>query len=226
MKKFTVEDNGTLRKKVLDHLREKILNGEIEADERLIETTLAREIGISRTPVREALHNLERERLIKAIPRVGYVVARMKEREMEEICKIRMAIEGLALRWAIERSQKKLAEELKKNVLKQEKEILKENLRAYAELDGQFHEASARLSGSDRLLEMAPMLRWHMLRFRRQSIYMINNAVRSMKGHKRILQAIERSDPEAAVAALERHLQEAQEDLLSYDPDKAVHLCA
>ena len=88
----------------------------------------------------------------------------MSELEVEEICKIRIAIEGLAIRWAIERAQKKLAKELRKIVLKQEKEILKENLRTYAELDGQFHETSARLCGSDRLLEMASMLRWHMLR--------------------------------------------------------------
>ncbi len=226
MKKFIVEDNGTLRKKVLNHLREQILNGELIPDERLIETSIAKEIGISRTPVREALHSLERERLIKAIPRVGYVVTRMNEREVEEICQIRVAIEGLAICWAIERAQKKLAKELGKIVLTQEKEILRENLQAYVGLDGQFHETSARLSGSDRLLEMAPMLRWHMLRFRRQSIYMIKNAVRSMKGHKRILQAIGRSDPEAAVAALEMHLQEAQEDLLNYDPEKTAHLNA
>ena len=91
MDKFIIEDNDTLRKKVLNYLREKILSGAFSPDERFIETRIAREIGVSRTPVREALHSLEQERLVKAIPRVGYVVTRIQKEEVEEICEIRVA---------------------------------------------------------------------------------------------------------------------------------------
>ena len=155
MNKFIIEDNDTLRKKVLNYLREKILSGAMGPDERLIETRIAREIGVSRTPIREALHSLEQEKLVKAIPRVGYVVTRMQKEEVEEICEIRVAIEGLAIQRAIERAQKQLAKDLRKNILKQRNEISKGNLRAYVELDAQFHEVSALLSGSSRLLDMA-----------------------------------------------------------------------
>ena len=96
LNKFIIEDNDTLRKKVLNYLRENILSGVMSPDERLIETKIAREIGVSRTPVREALHSLEQERLVKVIPRVGYVVTRMQKEEVEEICEIRVAIEGLS----------------------------------------------------------------------------------------------------------------------------------
>jgi DNA-binding GntR family transcriptional regulator len=216
LSKFIIEDSDTLRKKVLDYLREKILSGAMCPDERLIETKIAREIGVSRTPVREALHSLEQERLVKAIPRVGYVVTRMQKEEVEEICEIRIAIEGLAIKRAIEREQKKLANDLRKNILRQRSEISKGNLRAYVELDAQFHEVSATLSGSSRLLDMTQMLRRHMLRFRIQALYIIETALKSLKGHERILEAVEKGDPKTAVAFLEEHLKSAKDDVLRY----------
>jgi DNA-binding GntR family transcriptional regulator len=213
---FVIEDNDTLRKKVLNHLREEILSGVMSPDERLIETRVAQEIGVSRTPIREALHSLEQERLVKAIPRVGYVVTRMQTEEVEEICEIRVAIEGLAIRRAIERAQKKLATDLKKNILKQRRELSKGDLRAYVELDAQFHEVSAALSGSGRLLDMTQMLRRHMLRFRIQALYIIETALKSLKGHERILDAVEKGDAKAAIALLEQHLNSAKDDVLHY----------
>jgi DNA-binding GntR family transcriptional regulator len=198
LSKFIIEDSDTLRKKVLDYLREKILSGAMCPDERLIETKIAREIGVSRTPVREALHGLEQERLVRAIPRVGYVVTRMQKEEVEEICEIRVAIEGLAIRRAIEREQKQLSKDMRKNILRQRSEISKGNLRAYVELDAQFHEVSAVLSGSSRLLDM------------------IETALKSLKGHERILEAVEKGDSKAAVAVLEQHLKSAKDDVLHY----------
>lgn len=220
LNKFIIEDNDTLRKKVLNYLREKILSGAMGPDERLIEMRIAREIGVSRTPVREALHSLEQERLVKAIPRVGYVVTRMQKEEVEEICEIRVAIEGLAIRRAIERAQKQLAKDLRKNILRQRSEISKGNLRAYVELDAQFHEVSAVLSGSSRLLDMAQMLRRHMLRFRIQALYIIETALKSLKGHERILEAVENGDPKNAIAVLEQHLKSAKDDILHYGLEK------
>jgi GntR family transcriptional regulator, rspAB operon transcriptional repressor len=216
LKKFVIEDNDTLRKKVLNYLREKILSGIMNPDERLIETRIAKEIGVSRTPVREALHGLEQERLVKAIPRVGYVVTRMQKEEVEEICEIRVAIEGLAIKRAIERAQKQLVKDLRKNILRQRNELSKGNLRAYVELDAQFHEVSAVLSGSSRLIDMTQMLRRHMLRFRIQSLYIIETALKSLKGHERILDAVEKGDPKSAILFLEQHLKSAKDDVLHY----------
>lgn len=220
LNKIIIEDRDTLRKKVLNYLREKILSGVMSPDERLIETKIAKDIGVSRTPIREALHNLEQERLVKAIPRVGYVVTRMQEEEVEEVCEIRVAIEGLAIKRAVERAQKQLAKDLRKNIIKQRSEISKGNIRAYLELDAQFHEVSAVLSGSSRLLDLTQMLRRHMLRFRMQSLYIIETALKSLKGHERILEAVEKGDPKMAVAALEQHLKSAKNDILHYDSAK------
>jgi GntR family transcriptional regulator, rspAB operon transcriptional repressor len=216
LNKVIIEDSDTLRKKVFSYLREEILSGAMGPDERLIETKIAKEIGVSRTPVREALHSLEQESLVKAIPRVGYVVTRMRQEEVEEICEIRVAIEGLAIKRAIERAQKQLEKDLRKNILRQRSELSKGNLRTYMELDAQFHEVSAVLSGSGRLIDMTQMLRRHMLRFRIQSLYIVETALKSLEGHERILEAVEKGDPKTAIAALEQHLNSAKDDVLQY----------
>jgi DNA-binding GntR family transcriptional regulator len=216
MTRFIIKDNETIRKKVYHHIREKILNGEIAPGERLIETRLAHDIGTSRTPVREALHSLELEKLIKSIPRVGYVVEGMNVQELGQICEIRSVIEALAARWAIEKSQKKLAIDLANNITKQEKALSKTKLQEYIELDAQFHDIIAKLSGSDRLLELVQTLRRHMLRYRTHVVYAIDTAIRSMEGHRRIVNAIGQGNVEMAIEALQHHLQQSKEDILQY----------
>lgn len=216
MARFVIKNNETIRKKVYHHIREKILNGEIAPGERLIETRLAQDIGTSRTPVREALHSLELEKLIKSIPRVGYVVESMNVQELEQICEIRSVIETLAARWAFEKSREKLARDLAKNIAKQEKALSKHKLQEYIELDAQFHDTIAKLSGSDRLLELDQTLRRHMLRYRAHVVYAIDTAIRSIEGHRRIVNAIEQGDVEMAVEELQRHLQQSKEDILTY----------
>ena len=216
MARFIIKDNETIRKKVYHHIREKILNGEIAPGERLIETRLAHDIGTSRTPVREALHSLELEKLIKSIPRVGYIVEGMDVQELEQICEIRSVIEALATRWAMEKSNKKLAKDLMKNVAKQEKALSKNRLQEYIELDAQFHDIIAKLSGSDRLLELDQTLRRHMLRYRAHVVYAIDTAIRSVEGHRRIVNAIEEGNTDKAIEALQYHLQQSKEDILQY----------
>ena len=143
MKKLVITDSTTIRRKVHAYLREKILSGEIGPHERLVETKIAKEIGTSRTPVREALHTLEMEGLLESIPRVGYKVNTISDREVEEICEIRTAIEALAVRWAIEKAHKKLINNLKKNIATTEQRVAHGEVRAYVDLDAQFHEIIA-----------------------------------------------------------------------------------
>jgi DNA-binding GntR family transcriptional regulator len=216
MARFIIKDNETIRKKVYHYIREKILNGDVAPGERLIETRLAQDIGTSRTPVREALHSLELEKLIKSIPRVGYVVESMNVQELEQICEIRSVIEALAARWAMEKAHTRLVKDLTKNITKQEKALSKNKLQEYIELDAQFHDIIAKLSGSDRLLELDQTLRRHMLRYRAHVVYAIDTAIRSVEGHRRIVNAIEQGDAAHAVQALEQHLQQSKEDILQY----------
>jgi len=216
VRRLIIRNPKTIRRKVYDYLREKLLSGEIPPHEHLIEAKIAQEIGTSRTPVREALHNLELEGLIESIPRVGYVVRPISEQEVEEICEIRRVVEELATQWAIEKARDRLIEELRKNVAVSEEKVSGGDVMAFVELDSQFHEIIARFSGSQRLLELAQTLRRHMLRYRIHSIYSPDNVLRAIDGHKGILRAIEKTDSGDVKQAIEHHLNQSKKDILRY----------
>jgi DNA-binding GntR family transcriptional regulator len=216
MNKLVIKDSDSIRRKVYNHLREQILSGQIAPQQRLIETKIAREIGTSRTPVREALHNLEVEGLIESIPRVGYRVKFLNPTEVEEICAIRATIEGLAADWAMNKAPGKLVTELKRNIAQSEKAIARGAVKDFVELDAQFHESIARLSGGQRLLELAQTLRRHMLRYRIESIYTLDNVRRAIDGHKGILRAIEKADRPGVGQAISAHLDQSKRDILRY----------
>jgi DNA-binding GntR family transcriptional regulator len=220
MKKLVINKDITIRKKVYNHIREMILSGEIAPNERLIETKIADNIGTSRTPVREALHSLELEKLITSIPSVGYVVKPLSEEDVSQICDIRALIEGLAARWAIEKAHEELMNDLAKNIAAAEIEVEKGNIKAFVELDGQFHEIISKHSGSERLLELTQTLRRHMLRYRAQSIFLKDVVTRAIDGHKGILEAIETGDIRKVNEAIAYHLKQSKNDTLRYAFDK------
>ena len=216
MRRLVIKDTKTIRRRIYEHLREQLLNGEIPPRQHLIEAKIAKELGTSRTPVREAFHSLELEGLIESIPRVGYVVKSISEQEVGEICEIRMAIEGLAARWAMEKAYKKLIEELKKNISISDTKVSKGNAKAFIDLDARFHEIIARFSGSKRLLELSQTLRRHMLRYRIQSIYSVDNVIRAIEGHKGIVQAIKKRDLDEVNQAIRNHMEQSKKDVLRY----------
>jgi DNA-binding GntR family transcriptional regulator len=216
MRRLVIKDSKTIRRRIYEHLREQLLDGEISPRQHLIEAKIAKELGTSRTPVREALHSLEFEGLIESIPRVGYVVKPISEQEVEEICEMRMAIEGVAARWAIEKAYKKLVEELEKNISIVEEKVSKGDVRAFVDMDARFHEIISKFSGSKRLLELAQTLRRHMLRYRIQSIYSVDNVLRAINGHKGILRAIEKRNFEEVNKAIRHHMEQSKSDILRY----------
>ena len=216
MRRLVIKDTKTIRRKIYEHLREQLLSGEIQPHQHLIEAKIAQDIGTSRTPVREALHSLELEGLIESIPRVGYVVKPTSEQEVEEICEIRMAIEGVAVRWAMEKAYKKLVEELKKNISISDEKVSKGDVQAFVDMDAQFHEIISKFSGSKRLRELAQTLRRHMLRYRIQSIYSVDNVLRAIDGHKGILRAIGKRNLEEVNRAIQHHMEQSKRDILRY----------
>jgi GntR family transcriptional regulator, rspAB operon transcriptional repressor len=216
MRRLIIKNTKSIRQKIYDHLREQLLSGEIPPHHHLIENKIANEIGTSRTPVREALHSLELEGLIESIPRVGYVVKPINEAEVEEICEIRVAIEGVAARWAMAKAPQKLIEELRKNISVSEEKAVHGDPKTFIDLDAQFHEIIARQSGSKRLQELGQTLRRHMLRYRIQSIYSPDNVLRAIQGHKGILEAIEKGDLEEVNRAINHHLEQSKKDILRY----------
>jgi len=216
MKKLVIRPSKSIREKVHEYLREEILNGRIKAGDRLVESDLANRIGTSRTPVREALHTLEREGLLESLHRVGYVVRPISELEVSELCEIRLSLEALALRWALGKDPAGLADVMRENLARCEQRIAEGDLKAFVELDAQFHELISKIADSSRLMEMTNSIRRYMLRYRIQSIYTEDNVHRAIAGHRAVLQAIEDGDKKAAQRALRAHIQQSKKDILYF----------
>jgi len=216
MKKLVIRPSKSIREKVYDYLREGVLNGKIKAGDRLVESDLADRIGTSRTPVREALHTLEREGLVESQQRVGYVVRPISELEVSELCEIRLALEALALRWALSKDPVGLANAMRENLSRCEQRIAEGDLKAFIELDAQFHELISGIADSSRLMEMTNSIRRYMLRYRIQSIYTEDNVHRAIAGHQAVLKAIEEGDKRAAQRALRAHIKQSKKDILYF----------
>ncbi len=218
--KLTIRNPVSIREKVYDVIRNDILNGHIAPGERVIETRLAEQIKTSRTPVREALHMLEREGFLEAIPRVGYQVKQITWDEIEEICEIRAVNECLAARWAMQRMTPKELQALEENLSISEAEVEQGNPRSFVEFDAEFHEILARASGSERLLELCQMLRRHMLRYRIESIFRKENVLRAIEGHKTIVAYIQRKEEDGVEMAIKQHLEQSKRDIQRYAFDE------
>jgi len=216
MKKLVIRPGKTIREKVYEYLREGILNGKIKAGDRLVESDLADHIGTSRTPVREALHTLEREGLVESLHRVGYVVRPISELEVSELCEIRLVLEALALRWALNKDSTGLARMMRENLSRAEQLVADGDLKAFVEMDEQFHDLISRVADSSRLMEMTNSIRRYMLRYRIQSIYTEENVRRVVAGHRGVLKAIEDGDKKAAQRALGAHIKQSKKDILYF----------
>jgi DNA-binding GntR family transcriptional regulator len=206
----------SIREKVYLAIRSEIFEGGLPSGERIVEAQLAKEIKTSRTPVREALHVLEREGLLEAIPRVGYRVKQIKWEEIEEICEIRVVNEILAARWAMERITAQELGAMDRNLEQADKDIQRGNLKGFVERDGEFHDILARASGSERLVELCHMLRRHMLRYRLESLYLPDTARRALGGHRRIVEGIKRKDQKGVERAIRDHLNFAKRSIQRY----------
>jgi len=174
--------------------------------ERIVEARLAQEIRTSRTPVREALHMLEREGLLEAVPRVGYRVKKIDLDEMEELCEMRVVNETLAAQWAIDRISPQDLKALEENLIKAEEQVRGGDPKSFIEYDVEFHEILARASGRQRLFELCELLCRHMLRYRIESLYSEETALRAIAGHHQILDCAKTKDKEGIASAIKKHL--------------------
>jgi GntR family transcriptional regulator, rspAB operon transcriptional repressor len=218
MKDLDFTNHGAIWIKVYEYVKEKILNGEILPNQRLVEGKISKEIGTSRTPVREAFHNLQKDGLIESMPRVGYKVKAISEEEVIQICKIREVLEVLAAVWAMEKAYSVLVEELGKIISESEEKITRGDVHSFPDLDAQFHETIARLSGSTHIMEITQLMRRHMVRHRITSFYHIDVFLRALDGHKLIYKAIERRDRDEVERAIRYHLELSLRDILKVAP--------
>lgn len=213
---LVIENYVSIREKVYAYLRDKILSGEIPPMTRMLESEWAKRIGVSRTPVREAFHVMEKEGLLESIPRVGYRVKQIAWEEVEEICEIRIATEILMAEWALRRMTPFFLQALQENLTRSEAEVREGHPELFVERDAEFHEILARASASQRLLELNQMLRRHMLRYRIEGLYRQEPALGGIAGHRRILDRMIAKDSVGTARAVRQHIKESKKAIQQY----------
>ena len=199
-------------------IREAIASGRLEPGARLVEGELAKELGLSRSPVREALYLLEQEGLIIRYPRRGAFVRGLTRRETEEIYSLRSVLEGFALELAIERVTAEDVACLRDMVRRMYEVAASGDAVLFGQLDAEFHEYICKVSGHQVLQHVFSSLHT------RTSQYMTEASQlgvlhRIARDHEELIEHIVHGDPQEAVAAMKKHIHVSAERLLRGFPD-------
>jgi DNA-binding GntR family transcriptional regulator len=203
-------ENRTLREQVIDHLREEILSSRLAPGTELGEMALARSLGISRGPLREALGQLTAEGLVTIVPRRGAVVTRLTRREFIDAYQVREALESLALRLAVSRLSAQEKAELHRMCDQMEREAERGNTKRFLQINGEFHGLLVHASGNRKLEAVHGQLIAQMGRLMSKSAELRGGLVQSAAEHRAILAAIDAGDAERAARLLEDHIEVPQ----------------
>lgn len=206
--------SGSLSSRVFSQLQNDILNGEYQPGDSLIETKLSEELGVSRTPIREAIRQLELEGLVRSIPNKGAVVKGISAKDIEDIYTIRMLIEGLAARWATEKITPEELKELKEAAELEEFYTAKNDLNHLLHFDSRFHDIIFKASKSKPLMHTLSTFHHYVQRARSMSLNSPERAQKALEEHKAILKAIIEGDAEKAERLTTEHVKNASINLL------------
>ncbi|MBE6074002.1 MAG: GntR family transcriptional regulator [Selenomonas ruminantium] len=203
-----------LREVVCESLREAIRNGILKPGERIMEIQLAEELGVSRTPVREAIRKLELEGYVVMMPRRGTYVASMSIRDINEIFEIRTALESLSNGLAADHITDEELEHLQRLLVIIGGYIKEGNMEKIVETDIEFHDTMYHAARNTRLVGIISNLRDQLTRFRTLSMSYPGRLEATLEEHRLIVEAIAQGDRKAASKAAERHMENSEKTLL------------
>lgn len=203
-----------LREMVFNVLMEAIISGQLPPGERLMEVQLAEEMGVSRTPVREAIRRLELEGFVVMIPRKGAYVAGLSIKDIVNIFEIRTALEQLAVSLAAERMTPDDLETLERMVVELSESVQDADVDSWAEMDKRFHRLICEYSRNERLIQMMENIIEQINRYRVISLSDAEVRHHTVAEHKRIVEAMAERDIPAAQKAAADHLNNTQTSLI------------
>ena len=195
-----------LRDVVFNTLREAILKGELRPGERLMEIHLANRLGVSRTPIREAIRMLELEGLVLMIPRKGAEVAGISEQGLRDVLEVRRSLEELAIELACQRMADDDILELKKTQEEFRRAVRTADVMTIAETDEHYHDIIYNGTGNSRLIQILYNLREQMYRYRLEYIKDADKRQILVVEHDQILKAIQNRHVAEAKAAIREHI--------------------
>lgn len=195
-----------LRDVVFNTLRKAILRGELKPGERLMEIQLANKLGVSRTPIREAIRKLELEGLVLMIPRKGAEVAQITEKNMQDVLEVRKALEELSVQLACERITPEQVEEMKMAAEAFRKVLKSGDVTKIAEADVKFHDIIFAATNNQRLITLLNNLREQMYRFRVEYLKQKECYPQLLEEHDKLIALISGGEVEEACELMGCHI--------------------
>jgi DNA-binding GntR family transcriptional regulator len=201
-----------------DRLREAIVTGRLQPNERLVESDLARSLGVSRTIVRTALARLEQEGLVQHERNRGARVRLVEQREAVEILEARSVLEGLAVRFAAQRATPQDVEELRGIAEEMRRRREADDLLGVSDQNARLHRRMIEIGGHATASRLIATLNTQIVRFQYRTILLPGRGERSLSEHVAIIDAVAAGDPDAAEAAMRTHLSQVAEALRRSQP--------
>jgi DNA-binding GntR family transcriptional regulator len=207
-------ERKSLGQHVFENLKQAIIRGEMAPGDRLVESRLADALDISRTPVREAIHKLEREGLVRKLPKGGFTVVNLTREEVEETFGIRCVLESYAARLAAANYREEELLPLEEKIQEFQQCLDKGLLEDLPRINTQFHNLFYSLSKSPRLIKMINDLTDQIFRFRKILLKMETWAETSNRDHLKMLEAIRKRDLDQVEKVVKEHIARGQRIVL------------
>lgn len=212
-----------LRDVVFENLRDAIITQVLKPGERLMEIQLADEMGVSRTPVREAIRKLELEGLVVMVPRKGAYVAGVSMKDIHEVYEVRSALEMLAVTLAAERITDEELNALEQQVLRESEEEAKKDgsdLDNIIYIDSSFHDIIYQAARNQRLVQFVNILQEQLQRFRAASLARPGRSKTALEEHKQIVEALSERNGELASKLAQEHIENAENAMIASMKEK------
>jgi len=211
--KLKLQNYKPLREVVFEYLRSAIINGEFKPGERLMELQMGEQLGVSRTPIREAIRKLELEGLVTMIPRKGAYVADMSIKDVLDVLEVRGVLEGLAASLAAERRGQEDIETMEKVLLEFESFVKVADRDGMMEKDKEFHEVIFESTHNNKLIQITQGLQEQVQRFRVVFFSESDDFKQLLSEHRDILEAIRTGDSETAKEKATCHIRDMEETI-------------
>ncbi|MBQ9698379.1 MAG: GntR family transcriptional regulator [Acidaminococcaceae bacterium] len=214
LEQIRLDSYKPLRELVCEHIREAIINGTFAPGERLMEIQMADEMGVSRTPVREAIRKLEMEGFVVMIPRRGTYVSNMSIKDINDVYEIRISLDTLAAGLAAERISDEELEELQRLLVKVGNAIEENDMAKVVEADIEFHDVLYKASRNERLRNIINNLREQITVIRGVSMRYPGRLKDTQEEHRRLVESIAARNVEKSQEIARIHLENAERTLM------------
>jgi len=211
-----IEGYELLSQKVYRALKTEIIKGSLKPGIKLSEGKIAVQMGVSRTPVREALKELAAEGFVKMNPNQAVVVSNASVEDVQEVLQIRGVLEGLAARLAIKMISEEEIKELEKYQKQMEYYTKKDDVLAFSEMDDEFHKLILNICSNNRLIQIRKNLCDQARRYRIRSLSVPGRLKYSLKEHQEIVEALKRKNAEQADRVSQKHIENVLVNILAH----------